>query len=331
MSFPTTLDLFAYPNSSQKMNDPAVLSTVIVADLNNAATALEEKVGIDWSADTSSLDYKTSRLTTKGDILTHDWTNPIRLATWTDGYMLIADSTKPTWHDYIAPTSWWTVTTVWFTNGSGFTWSVANATTTPSLSLGTSITGLLKWLAGALVAAVAWTDYSVPTWVETLTNKTLTSPILNSPTLNSPAIVVGSDANGDLWYRNAGAVTRLGVGTTGDFLNVSGWAPVWDNPFAYTGTLTESSATSNGTNVVAGTHYQMLDMTVWTVSLTRWTSWYAKIRFSPDNATWTDIVNISTAWSATFPLLMKKGFYYYIEVDSPVWGSASVASLTFLL
>lgn len=47
MSFPTTLDTFAYPNSSQKMDDPAVLSTVIVADLNDAATALEEKVGID--------------------------------------------------------------------------------------------------------------------------------------------------------------------------------------------------------------------------------------------------------------------------------------------
>lgn len=45
--YPTSLDVFAYPNSSQKMNDPAVLSTVIVADLNNAATALEEKVGID--------------------------------------------------------------------------------------------------------------------------------------------------------------------------------------------------------------------------------------------------------------------------------------------
>jgi len=163
MPFPTSLDTFAYPNSSQKMNDPAVLSTVIVADLNDAATALEVKVWIDWSADTTSLDYKTSRLTTKGDILTHDWTNPIRLATWTDGYMLIADSTKPTWHDYIAPTSWWTVTTVSVTSANWLTGSVANPTTTPAITIGTTITGMLKGNGTAISAASAWTDYVTPT------------------------------------------------------------------------------------------------------------------------------------------------------------------------
>ena len=330
MAYPDNLDTFAYPNSSQKMNDPAVLSTVIVADLNNAATALEEKVGIDWSADIDSLDFKTSRITTKGDLVTSNGTNLVRMPAWTNGYMLVADSTKSTGLDYINPTSWWTVTTVWFTNWSGFTGSITNPTTTPNISLWTSIAGLLKWLAWALVAAVAWTDYSVPAWVETLSNKTLTSPTLNSPTLNNPAIVVWSDANWDLWYRNAGAVARLAVGTTNDFLTVTGGTPVWTNPFMYEGTLTIPTATSNWGWVVGSTHYQMTAMWIGMVSLTRWTSGYAKVRYSPDNATWTDIVNISTAWSNTFPLFLKKWFYYYVEVDSPVWGSASTASITAL-
>lgn len=44
MAYPDNLDTFAYPNSSQKMNDPAVLQTSVVNALNDAATALEEKV-----------------------------------------------------------------------------------------------------------------------------------------------------------------------------------------------------------------------------------------------------------------------------------------------
>ena len=163
MPFPTSLDTFAYPNSSQKMDDPAVLSTVIVADLNDSSEALQIKVGIDWSADTTSLDYKTSRLTTKGDILTHDWTNPIKIATWTDGYMLISDSTKPTGHDWIAPTSWGTVTTASVVSANWFAWSVATATTTPAITLTTPITGLLKGNWTAISAAVANTDYVTPT------------------------------------------------------------------------------------------------------------------------------------------------------------------------
>lgn len=335
MPFPTSLDTFAYPNSSQKMNDPAVLSTVIVADLNNAATALEEKVGIDWSADTTSLDYKTTRLTAKWDIQTHDWTNYIKKAVWPDWYMLVADSTKPTWLDYIAPTSWGTVTTASVVSANWFAWSVATATTTPAITLSTTVTGLLKGNGTAISAATAWTDYTTPTGSQGLSNKTITTSTwtgwtITSPTIVTPTVNVGSDANGDLYYRAGWTLARLAVGTTNDFLTVSSGAPVWTNPFMYEGTLTIPTATSNGWGVQASTHYQMTAMSVWMVTLTRGTSGYAKVRYSPDNATWTDIVNINTAWSNTFPLFLKKWFYYYVEVDSPVWGSASTASITAL-
>jgi hypothetical protein len=52
-----------------------------------------------------------------------------------------------------------------------------------------TLTGLAKGNGtAAFTAAAAGTDYSVPTGVETLTNKTLTSPTLNTPTVNTPTV-----------------------------------------------------------------------------------------------------------------------------------------------
>jgi hypothetical protein len=54
---------------------------------------------------------------------------------------------------------------------------------------------------------------------QTLTNKTLTSPVIN----------VTSDATGDIYYRSAaGAFTRLGIGSAGQFLKVTSGIPAWD-------------------------------------------------------------------------------------------------------
>jgi hypothetical protein len=54
---------------------------------------------------------------------------------------------------------------------------------------------------------------------QTLTNKTLTSPVID----------VTSDATGDIYYRSAGGLfTRLGIGSTGEVLTVSGGGlPSW--------------------------------------------------------------------------------------------------------
>jgi hypothetical protein len=46
------------------------------------------------------------------------------------------------------------------TTANGFTGTVANATTTPEITLSTSVAGILKGSGGALVAAVAGTDYA---------------------------------------------------------------------------------------------------------------------------------------------------------------------------
>lgn len=85
---------------------------------------------------------------------------------------------------------------------------------------------------------------------QTLTNKTLTSPTLSSPVIN-----FGSDANGDLIVRAAGAYTRLPVGTDGQVLTVVSGAPAWSSGSLHsqntdTGTTSQSFAIdSDGFNV----------------------------------------------------------------------------------
>lgn len=67
------------------------------------------------------------------------------------------------------------------------------------------------------LSGVTGSDKAVSkTGTETLTNKTLTSPIIN----------VGSDASGDMYYRNAsGAFTRLPLGASGTIISSNGTTP----------------------------------------------------------------------------------------------------------
>jgi len=115
------------------------------------------------------------------------------------------------------------VTSVSVASANGFAGTVATATSTPAITLSTSITGVLKgngtaisaatagtdYLSppsgtallkansgGALANAVAGTDYVSPTGTETLTNKTLTSPILTTPQLGTPASGTLTNATG---------------------------------------------------------------------------------------------------------------------------------------
>lgn len=81
-----------------------------------------------------------------------------------------------------------TVTSTSIVSANGFGGSVANPTTTPAITLTTSITGLLKGSASALVAATAGTDYSVPSGTETLTNKRITARVGSAASSATPTI-----------------------------------------------------------------------------------------------------------------------------------------------
>jgi len=74
-----------------------------------------------------------------------------------------------------------TVTSVSVVSANGFAGTIATPTTTPAITLTTSITGVLKGNGTAISAAVAGTDYVTPTGTETLSNKTLIAPALGTP------------------------------------------------------------------------------------------------------------------------------------------------------
>ena len=61
-----------------------------------------------------------------------------------------------------------------------------------------------------------------------LTTPTITTPTISTPTITSPIFTLGSDATGDIFYRDSsGSVARLGIGSTGQIATVAGGLPSW--------------------------------------------------------------------------------------------------------
>lgn len=85
-----------------------------------------------------------------------------------------------------------TVTSVSVVSANGFAGTVATATTTPAITLSTSVTGLLKGNGTAISAAAAGTDYTTPTGTENLSNKTITTSSLDSTPVGASSASTGS-------------------------------------------------------------------------------------------------------------------------------------------
>jgi hypothetical protein len=147
-----------------------------------------------------------SNTPTAGAVAVGDGTTLNFTAAGTAGQVLTSNGAAvPTWTDNGSGT----VTSASVVSANGFAGTVATSTTTPAITLTTSITGVLKgngtalsaatagtdYLAppsgtallkansgGALANAVAGTDYVTPTGTETLTNKTLTNPTVTNYT-----------------------------------------------------------------------------------------------------------------------------------------------------
>lgn len=85
---------------------------------------------------------------------------PVATAAGTTGQVLTATTGgAPTW---ASPATSGTVTSVSVVSANGFAGTVATATTTPAITLTTSITGVLKGNGTAISAAVVNTDYLAP-------------------------------------------------------------------------------------------------------------------------------------------------------------------------
>jgi hypothetical protein len=120
-----------------------------------------------------------SNTPTAGAVAVGDGTTLNFTAAGTAGQVLTSNGAAvPTWTDNGSGT----VTSASVVSANGFAGTVATSTTTPAITLTTSITGVIKGNGTALSAAVAGTDYVTPTGTETLTNKTLTNPTVTNYT-----------------------------------------------------------------------------------------------------------------------------------------------------
>lgn len=163
-----------------------------------------------------------------------------------------------------------TVTSVSVTSANGLAGSVANATTTPAITLSTSASGLLKGTAGSIGGAASGTDYVAP--ATTVNGHALSANV----TVTASDVGLGSVANVDT--TNASnissgtlAAARGGAGLTSGILKGNGaglvsaaasgtdYAPATSGATLYVGngaggfTAVTGSSASGGNITVAGT------------------------------------------------------------------------------
>lgn len=115
-----------------------------------------------------------------------------------------------------------TVTTVSVVSANGLAGTVANATTTPAITLSTTVTGVLKGNGTAISAAVADTDYQAPislTTTGTSGAATFTGDVLNIPQYSGGGGTPGG-LNTQLQYNNSGSFGGI-TGATTDGTSVS--------------------------------------------------------------------------------------------------------------
>ncbi len=212
INFPNSYDSLTNPTAWQPRNTPWVEEATIISNINDSVEAIEAYIGTSSEVSLTTLTGKTKQLdlaTTKGDILYHDGSSLKRLPRGTDGYMLASDPTDGL--KYIAPTSGGTVTNVSGVTANGFTATITNPTTTPSIAISTGVTGIVKGNGTSASAAIQGTDYYAPsgtdvsvsdggTWVSSLTPF---APIFGGTSGTNP-------------------VQQVSVGTTGQVLT-SNW------------------------------------------------------------------------------------------------------------
>ena len=168
-----------------------------------------------------------SPLTTAGDTLYGGTSGAgTRLAIGTAGQVLTvnAGATAPQWS---TPTTG-TVTSVSVVSANGFAGTVATATTTPAITVSTSITGVLKGNGTAISAATSGTDYSAGT-------SALATGILKSTTTTGAlSIAVAAD------------FPTLNQNTTGSAATLTTPRAIYGNNFDGSAALTQIIASTYG-------------------------------------------------------------------------------------
>ena len=194
-----------------------------------------------------------SNTPTAGAVAVGDGTTLAFTAAGTAGQVLTsAGSGTPTWTDNGSGS----VTTASVVSANGFAGTVANASTTPAITVTTSITGVLKGNGTALSAATAGTDYLAPpsgtALLKANSGGALANAVSGTDYLAPPSGTALLKANSSGALANAAAGTDY-VSPTGTetLTNKTLTSPTLTTPALGTpssGTL--SSCTVDGTNAV---------------------------------------------------------------------------------
>lgn len=140
-------------------------------------------------------------------------------------------TTNMQWQDFPLGSG---VTSVSFTTANGFTGSIANSTTSPAITVGTNVTGMVKGNGTAISAATAGSDYLAPS---SLANRETPSGSLNGSntsftTANTP--VSGSEmlflngillqaGGGNDYTISSGTITMASAPASTDRLEITYW------------------------------------------------------------------------------------------------------------
>ena len=162
-------------------------------------------------------------------IITND--DPDQTVTLTNGTDITITGTYPSFTiAYSGTAGSGTVTKTSVVSANGFAGTVATDTTTPAITISTSITGLLKGDGTAISAATSGTDYVVPSGSITgnaatvTTNASLTGPIISSGNATSIGSQTGTgntfvmSTSPTLVTPNIGAATGTSLTLSGDLV-----------------------------------------------------------------------------------------------------------------
>lgn len=147
------------------------------------------------------------------------------------------------------------VSTVSVTTANGFAGTVANATTTPAITITTSVTGLLKGNGTAISAATAGTDYQAPLTLTTTGASgaaTLVGTTLNIPVYAPYLAGTGLTLTGNTFSVNASQnITTLSNLTTNGLVKTSAGAGTLGIATAFTDYVQSVTLTTTGSTGAA--------------------------------------------------------------------------------
>ena len=308
--------------------------------LTYSGTALPIANGGTGQTTASAAFNALSPLTTSGDILYGATSGAgTRLGIGTTGQVLTVSGGLPVWSTISSGSG--TVTSVSVVSANGFAGTVATATTTPAITLTTSITGVLKGNGTELSAATSGTDYSAGTSAlstgilkSTTTTGALSIavaadfPTLNQNTTGTAANVTGTVAianggtgqttanaaynalspmttTGDIEYRTAGSVAaRLGIGTTGQVLTVASGIPSWSTITAGNASYDTATTSTGYFAISAGTTAQRPASP--TVGMIRYNTTESKYEIYTGSE-WQSITTAAYTYSSTYLVIAGGG------------------------